>query len=294
MRILILGGSGMLGHKLWQRLSVRLPETFVVIRHSRQVYKEFKLFEDSRHVVDNIDAMDFPAIQSVLGKIRPDFVLNCIGITKRREAANDPAASITLNSLFPHKLAKWGQDNNAKVIIFSTDCVFDGKTGNYTEESLTSAEDIYGRTKALGEVKVGNALTLRSSFIGPELSHGSELLEWFLAQKGTVKGFRNAVYSGLTTLELCKVVEKIIFDYPGAKGLYNVSSNPITKFDLLMLIKRKMGLSIEIIPEDNFYCNRSLDSSIFRKEFNYTPPSWEAMIDELVADSLFSKKGAKL
>ncbi len=284
MRILILGGSGLLGHKLWQCLLVRLPETFVVIRHSREAYKEFKLFEDPVRVFDNIDAMDFSAIQSVLDKIRPDFIFNCVGITKRREAVNDLTACITLNSLFPHKLAKWGQDNNAKVISFSTDCVFDGKTGNYTEESLTSAEDIYGKTKALGEFKVGNALTLRSSFIGPELSHGSELLEWFLAQRGTVKGFRNAVYSGLTTLELSRIVEKIIFDYPGAKGLYNVSSDPITKFDLLMLIKKKMVLSIDIIPEDNFYCNRSLDSSRFRKEFNYTPPSWEFMIDELAAE----------
>ncbi|MFH1062527.1 MAG: SDR family oxidoreductase [Candidatus Omnitrophota bacterium] len=284
MRILIFGGSGMLGHTLWEHLSVCFPETFVVIRHSRETYKGFKLFEDSEHVVDNIDGMDFPIVESVLSKVKPDIILNCIGITKRHETKNDPIASITLNSLFPHKLAKWGNNNNAKVISFSTDCVFDGKSGHYTEESLTSAEDIYGKTKALGEVKIGNALTLRSSFIGPELLHGSELLEWFLAQTGTVKGFRKAIYSGLTTLELCRVVEKIISDYPEAKGLYHVSSEPITKFDLLLLIKKKMGLSIEIIPEDNFYCDRSLDSSRFRGEFNYTPPSWETMIDELAAE----------
>jgi len=285
VRILILGGSGMLGHQLWQRLSVRLPETFVVIRHSRQAYKKFKLFDDSERVVDNIDAMDFSAIQSVLAKIRPDFVLNCVGITKRHEAAaTDPIASITLNSLLPHKLAKWGQDNNTKIITFSTDCVFDGKTGNYTEESPTGALDIYGKTKALGEIKTGDALTLRSSFIGPELLPGSELLEWFLAQSGSVPGFRKAVYSGLTTLEMCRVVEKIILDYPKAKGLYNVSSGPITKFDLLMLIKKKMNLNIEIIPDNNFFCDRSLDSSKFRKEFRYTPPSWEKMVDELAAE----------
>ncbi|MCG2711228.1 MAG: SDR family oxidoreductase [Candidatus Omnitrophica bacterium] len=284
MRVLIFGGSGMLGHKLWQYLSVRFPEIFVVIRQSRRAYKAFKLFEDPEHVVDTVDAFDFSVVERVLGKIRPDVILNCIGITKRHEMENDSIASITLNSLFPHKLVKWGHDNNAKVISFSTDCVFDGKAGNYTEKSLPCAEDMYGKTKALGELKVGNVLTLRSSFIGPELSHGSELLEWFLAQTGTVKGFRNAVYSGLTTLELCRVVEKIIFDYPEAKGLYQVSSDPITKFDLLSLIKKKMGLSIEIIPEDNFYCNRSLDSSRFREEFNYAPPSWETMIDELAAE----------
>ncbi|NQT23308.1 MAG: SDR family oxidoreductase, partial [Candidatus Omnitrophica bacterium] len=238
MRILIFGGSGMLGHRLWKYLSVRFPDTFAVIHRSREIYKEFKLFEDREHVVDNVDAMDFSSIERVLNKLHPDFVLNCIGITKRREEANDLQAIISLNSLFPHKLAKWGQDNKAKIITFSTDCVFDGKIGNYNEESPTTALDIYGKTKALGEIKTGDALTLRSSFIGPELSHGSELLEWFLAQSGSIRGFRNAVYSGLTTLELCRVVEKIIFDYPWAKGLYNVSSYPITKFDLLMLIKK--------------------------------------------------------
>ena len=284
MRILILGGSGMLGHRLWQYLSARLQETFVTIKRSRENYKRFNLFQNIERVIDNIDAMDFYTVQRVLSKVCPDFVFNCIGITKRRESVNDPIACITINSLFPHKLAKWGQDNNSKVINFSTDCVFDGKTKNYTEESITSAEDIYGKTKALGEVKLGNALTLRSSFIGPELLHGSELLEWFLVQTSAVKGFKNAVYSGLTTLELCRVVENIIFHYPKAKGLYNISSTPITKFDLLTLIKKKMALSVEIIPENNFYCNRSLDSSKFRKEFSYTPPSWEKMVDELVTE----------
>jgi dTDP-4-dehydrorhamnose reductase len=273
----------MLGHRLWMYLSVRFSDTFTVIHQSREIYKEFKLFEDKEHVVDNVDAMDFSSIESVLDKLHPDFVLNCIGITKRREKANDLQASISLNSLFPHKLAQWGSDNNAQIITFSTDCVFDGQTGNYNEDSPTMGVDIYGKTKALGEIKTGDALTLRSSFIGPELSHGSELLEWFLAQSGSVKGFRNAVYSGLTTLELCRVVERILLDYPRAKGLYNVSSDPITKFDLLGLIKRKFGLGVEIMPEDVFYCNRSLDSSRFRKEFKYAPPSWETMIDELAA-----------
>jgi len=281
VRILILGGSGMLGHKLWQYLSSRLPETFATIRGKREAYHKINLFVNTKRVIDNIDALNFSIVEEVLVKIHPDIILNCIGITKRREAANDVVVSISLNSLLPHKLAVWSAQNSAKVVNFSTDCVFDGKTGNYTEESLPLAADIYGKTKALGELKTGNTLTLRSSFIGPELFHGSELLEWFLAQSGEVKGFRNAIYSGLTTFELCRVVEKMLVDYPQAHGLYNVSSSPISKLDLLMLIKKKMNLDIKITPDDAFYCDRSLDSAKFCKEFNYSPPSWEAMIDEL-------------
>lgn len=282
MRILILGASGMLGHKLWQSLSIRFPEAYATIRGCRNDYKKFALFKNADQVIEKIDALNFPDLEKVFGKIKPEVILNCVGLTKRRENANNLAISIALNALLPHQLAAWGEKKNVKIVNFSTDCVFDGETGNYTEESSPSATDVYGKTKGLGEVKMGNTLTLRSSFIGPELSHGSELLEWFLAQSGSkVKGFRNAIYSGLTTFELCRVVEKLLVDYPNARGLYNVSSAPISKLELLMLIREKMELDIEIIPEDEFNCNRSLDSSKFRKEFDYSPPSWKRMIDEL-------------
>ena len=162
--------------------------------------------------------------------------------------------------------------------------MFDGKLGNYLDNSLPSANDLYGRTKALGEISSQNALTLRSSFIGPELQNGTELLEWFRSQTGTVKGFKGAIYSGFTTLELSRIVEKMLVDYPNAAGLYNVSSDPISKYDLLTLIKEMMHLAVEIIPDETFRCDRSLNSTRFRQEFNYTPPTWEDMIDELSKD----------
>jgi len=284
MRILILGASGMLGHKLWSFLPSRFPMTYAAIRGCRDDYKELDLFKDEGRVIEKVDALNFPGLEKVLDKIRPDIVLDCIGVTKRKEKTGDTDIVIALNTLLPHRLAAWGAKNNAKIINFSTDCVFDGKIGSYTEESAASAADIYGKTKAGGELKDGNTLTLRSSFIGTELSQGSELLEWFLAQSGIVKGYRNAIYSGFTTLELCRIVQKLLVDFPQARGLYNVSSEPISKFDLLMLIKEKMDLNIEIVPDDNFFCNRSLDSSKFRREFGYTPPSWEKMIDELAIE----------
>ena len=280
MRILILGGTGMLGHQLWDYFSGRFPDTHTTIRQSRNCYVTGELFNSSR-VIDSVDVSDFLELTGVMKCVRPDFILNCIGITKRRGKVGEAIHAITLNALLPHKLVEWGKNNSAKVINFSTDCVFDGVHGNYTEESPTKATDLYGKTKALGEIQGNNALTLRSSFIGAELGAGTELLEWFLSQTGTVQGFKNAIYSGFTTLELSRIIENIVVHHPDANGIYNISSDPISKFDLLMLIRDKMRLDIDIIPDEIFRCNRSLDSTKFRKEVNYTPPTWEAMIEEL-------------
>ena len=280
MRILILGGTGMLGHTLWEYFSEQFPATYTTIRKNCNHYEAGGLFNSS-NVIDSVDVSDFSELTGVMKCVRPDFILNCIGITKRREELDEAIHAIKLNALLPHKLVEWGKKNSAKVINFSTDCVFDGKNGSYTEESPTNATDLYGKTKALGEIKGKNALTLRSSFIGTELGAGTELLEWFLSQTGTVQGFKNAIYSGFTTLELSRIIENIVVHHPGANGIYNISSDPISKFDLLMLIKDKMHLNVDVIPDETFQCNRSLDSTKFRKEFNYTPPTWEAMIEEL-------------
>jgi dTDP-4-dehydrorhamnose reductase len=280
VRILILGGTGMLGHQLWKYFSGRFPDTYTTIRQSSNSFVTDELF-NSRRVINSVDVTDFLELTGAMKCVRPDFILNCIGVTKRREEANEAIHAITLNALLPHKLVEWGKNNSAKIINFSTDCVFDGEHGNYTEKSPTNATDLYGKTKALGEIKDNNALTLRSSFIGTELGEGTELLEWFLSQTGIVKGFKNAIYSGLTTLELSRIIENIVVRHPGANGIYNISSDPISKFDLLMLIRDKIRLDIDVIPDETFRCDRSLDSTKFREEFNYTPPNWEAMIEEL-------------
>jgi dTDP-4-dehydrorhamnose reductase len=228
-----------------------------------------------------MDVSDLNALTGVFKSIQPNIILNCIGLTKRHEEPDNRIPSILLNALFPHQLAKLTGDIGAKVIHFSTDCVFDGEAGHYQDNSPTNATDLYGRTKALGEITAGHVLTLRSSFIGKELRDGTELFEWFLAQQGEVKGFKNAIYTGLTTLELSRVIEHLLRRYPNAAGLYNVSSNPISKYALLKLIAEKMSPDIKVLPEEQFYCDRSLDSSRFRKEFNYTPPNWETMVEEL-------------
>ena len=280
MRIIILGGTGMLGHRLWQHFSPRYLGTYATVRQRRAVYARHGIFEDDR-VIDCVDVENFPELSGVLKSVRPDFILNCIGVTKRHKDADAALQAITLNALLPNRLAAWGAEHGAKVVNFSTDCVFDGEKGNYGEESPTNATDLYGKTKALGEIQGPHALTLRSSFIGCELEGGTELLEWFLSQKGTVRGFKNALYSGFTTLELSRIVEDILLHHPDLHGLYNVSSEVISKFDLLTLIKEKMRLEVELVPEENFHCKRNLDSSRFRKELGYVPPSWESMVEEL-------------
>ncbi len=280
MRILILGATGMLGHMLWQHFSVRFPNTYATIRQSHTGCETTGLFKSDR-VIESVEVSDFPALTGVMKCVRPDFILNCVGVTKRRKEADAAIQAITINALLPHRLVEWGRNNSAKVINFSTDCVFNGEAGNYTEKSPTNATDLYGRTKALGEIQGNNALTLRSSFIGTELGAGTELLEWFLSQTGSIQGFKNAIYSGLTTLELSRVIERILVRHPSASGLYNVSSEPISKFDLLTLIRDKLQLNVDIIPDETFQCNRSLNSTKFRNEFNYAPPTWDSMIDEL-------------
>ena len=280
MRIIILGGTGMLGNQLWRYLPSCFPDTFVTIRNGRGDYGNNSLYQSDR-VIENVDVSDLNALTGVLKAIQPNVILNCIGLTKRREEPDNPIPSIFLNSLFPHHLAKLSGDIGARVIHFSTDCVFDGGAGHYKDNSMTNATDLYGRTKALGEITAGHVLTLRSSFIGRELRDGTELLEWFLAQQGEVKGFKNAIYTGLTTLELSRVIEHLLRGYPDASGLYNVSSEPISKYDLLKLIAGKMRPGMKVLPEEQFRCDRSLDSTRFRKVFDYNPPNWEAMVDKL-------------
>lgn len=283
LRILILGGSGMLGHQLWRHFSQRNEETYATIRKRRGDYRHRGLF-DNPQVIESIDARCFEDLEKALTPLRPDVVFNCIGVTKRREKEHGIIDSIVLNALLPHQLALWGRSVDARIVNFSTDCVFDGSQWNYREDSLTNATDLYGRTKALGEVFDGNVLTIRSSFIGPELQNGTELFEWFVSQRGAVEGFRGAIYTGLTTLELGRIVEFLVFDHPDAHGLYQISSDPVTKYELLNLIRKGLRLNVEVSPDDTFKCNRSLDSGKFRKEFRYSPPTWQAMVDELVED----------
>jgi len=282
MRILILGGDGMLGHQLFKHLKSS-HDVRVTLHKDLSVYKKLMLFS-TENTYPGIDIRSPIKLAGELTDFHPEAVVNAIGIVKQLPEANESIPSIEINALFPHRLALLCKDINARMIHLSTDCVFSGKKGNYKESDTSDADDLYGRTKFLGEVNEKHCLTLRTSMIGQELSRKKNLLEWFLAQNETVPGYKKFIFSGFTTLELSRIIENVILNYPEANGVYHVSSEPISKFDLLSLIKKGLNLPIEIIPDESFTCDRSLDSSKFRQEFHYHPPSWEKMIDELCKD----------
>ncbi len=284
MRILILGGTGMLGHKLWQRLGARFPDCRVTIRGPRERYRAFKLFDDAR-VIENVDVTDEARLAAVLDSAAPDVIVNCVAVTKRREKSAAPASSVLLNAWLPHRLAEWTHAHDARLITISTDCVFDGATGGYTEDDLPNALDVYGRTKAMGEVAYGNALTLRTSFVGRELENGTELLEWFIAHNGgTVPGFRGTLYTGISTLYCADAIGEIIARFPGLRGLYQVASEVISKYDLLCLARAAFKLDIEIEPDDTVIMRRNLNGTRFREATGLATPSWMQMMKDLAAD----------
>ena len=283
MRILILGAGGMLGHKLMQLLSIK-HEVTGTVRRTALSYERFGIFDVNR-LIGGVDVNDFDKVTEIVSQVQPQFIINCVGIIKQLEEANDPLTSISINSLFPHKLGNLCRARGIRLINISTDCVFSGRKGNYKESDVSDAEDLYGRSKYLGEVSGENCLTLRTSIIGRELQSNYGLVEWFL-QKGLdrVQGYKGAIYTGLTTIELAQVIQSIMEIRPELTGLYHVSSNPINKYDLLCLIREVFSFSTEILPVEEPKIDRSLDSSRFRREMNYTPPEWPEMITAMAED----------
>ena len=287
MKVLILGASGLIGHKLLQKLSNDF-EVVASLHKMKAHYNNLSLFK-GKNIIEGIDARNFTLIKDLLNDFQPDIILNCIGITKRKENISDLMFSIELNSLLPHKLAAWARENNKKVIHFSTDCVFDGKHGNYNEESLTTAIDNYGKTKSLGEIIDNHNLTIRSSFIGQELFGKTELLDWFLLNEGKkIKGYTKTLYSGVSTIFMSKIVKKIILSYPKLSGLFQLAPNfPISKYDLLCIARDVYNIDIEIIPDHNIIHKPTLNGSKLRKMIDINVPNWSDMMKELADEKNF-------
>jgi dTDP-4-dehydrorhamnose reductase len=283
MRTLILGGNGMLGHRLWLACRER-HDAYATLRGRLASSPGATLFAPGR-IVEGVSAEDFDSVVGALAAVRPEVVVNCVGIVKQRPAAEDPVASLTVNSLFPHRLARACRIGGIRLVHLSTDCVFSGRRGAYTEEDPPDATDLYGRSKLLGEVTGEGCLTLRTSMIGRELSGSQGLLEWFLAQRGqTVRGFRRALFSGLTTPALASRIVDVIEQQPDLSGLWHVASDKISKHDLLCLIRDTMSLDVTIEPDDSVEVDRSLDDRLFRAATGLAAPDWPAMIDGLAHD----------
>lgn len=281
MRVLILGVTGMLGSALYKLFaSDAQHEAWGTLRSAggRRFFAE----ADRVRLIDSVDVTDHDALVAVMDRVRPDVIINAVGVIKQLSTANDPLIVLPINAMFPHRLAGLCGLMGARMIHISTDCVFSGRAGNYLESDLSDAEDLYGKSKYIGEVHdQPHAITLRTSGIGHELNSRNGLLEWFLSQKGRVKGFSKAIYSGLPWVELGRVIRDFVLPHPELNGLYHVSSKPISKLDLLTLIAGVYGKEITIEPDDAVRIDRSLNSTRFAAATGYVAAEWPELIAEM-------------
>ncbi|MCA9749786.1 MAG: SDR family oxidoreductase [Romboutsia sp.] len=285
IKVLILGGDGMLGHRLFLHLKNRVI-TKITLRHSKNnwLYKKHNYLCSSDNAFHNINVNN---VEHIINTYQPDYVINCIGVIKQNKTLqNNYIANIEINALFPHKLAEICNKNSAKLITFSTDCVFSGMTGNYSEESKPDPVLLYDQVKLLGEiVNKKHCLTIRSSFIGLELKNKQSLIEWFLSQTGTIQGFTKAIYSGVTTLEMARIIDHIITKNKFMSGVWHVASRPISKYEILSLLQEKINKTDIIIEKNNdFSCNRSLLGNKFEENSGYKISNWNKMLDELASE----------
>jgi dTDP-4-dehydrorhamnose reductase len=283
MKILIIGGTGMLGHKAVQILQKKF-DTYVTVRNQFSEIERFEIFEKA-HTFTEVEIENSDALRNIIDDIKPVFIINAVGIIKQLESSKNVIKTLTVNSIFPHKLAEAAAENGAKVITVSTDCVFRGDKGNYKEEDISDAIDLYGKSKYLGELYADHCLTLRTSIIGREIGSEHSLVEWFLSNRGgKVKGFTNAIYSGFPTIVLVEIMSNLIAQKTKLHGLYHLASRPINKYELIKLINEKFNAGVEIEPFADFYIDRSLNAEKFQKAAGFAVPEWKTMIERMADD----------
>jgi dTDP-4-dehydrorhamnose reductase len=280
MKVVVFGGDGMLGHQVAGRLSGS-HDVVTTLRKPATAGVSSALA--TCRVVTAMDVRVPDAAEMLVFTERPQVVVNAVGIVKQRTATSDPVESIEVNSLFPHRLASACGRAGARLIHVSTDCVFSGKKGDYTEADNPDPVDLYGRSKLLGELSEPGSLTIRTSIIGLELGNYSGLIEWFLHQSGQVHGYRKARWSGLTSIELARVIERVITGHRELGGVWHVSGQTVTKYDLLAGLAAMLRHDVAVVPDDTVVIDRSLNSERFKSTVGYQPPSTKAMLSELAS-----------
>ena len=277
MKVLVIGASGMIGSTVLRVLSEQNGwEVFGTVRDDS--VKRFFSASIGNRLRSGIDVEHHDSLVRILDQVRPDVVVNCAGLTKHKPEADDPLVSIPINTLMPHRLAGLCKLAGVRLIHVSTDCVFSGDKGGYVEDDRPDAHDVYGTSKALGEVHDPHAITLRTSTIGHELQSRFGLLDWFLSQEGRCKGYTRAVFSGLPTVVFAQVVRDVVIPRKELSGLYHVAAKPIAKADLLKLIADEYRKTIDIVPDDTLVIDRSLDATRFRLATGYVAPEWPELI----------------
>ncbi len=278
MKVLVVGASGMIGSTVLRALSEKIEwEVFGTIRAGRD--RRFFTTSIGERLVADIDVEHPDALVKVLDRLRPNVIVNCAGLTKHKLEADDPLVSIPINTLMPHRLAGLCKLIGARLIHVSTDCVFSGERGGYVEDDFADARDVYGKSKALGEVLYPHTITLRTSTIGHELHSEYGLLDWFLSQEGQCKGYSRAVFSGLPTVVFAQIVRDVVIPQTKLSGLYHVAAKPINKCELLKLIADIYGKTIDIVPDDKLVIDRSLDARRFQAATGYIAPEWSELIN---------------
>jgi dTDP-4-dehydrorhamnose reductase len=285
MRVLVLGAAGMMGHMACRVLGAT-HEVHGTIRGTWREDAPLSGFLPEERAHGGVDACRLETVESVVAAVAPDAVLNCIGVVKQRAEADDAIASITINALLPHQLAALCDGAGARLVHLSTDCVFSGRAGRYSEDDLPDPVDLYGRTKLLGEPAGSEAaVTLRTSIVGRELDHWTSFFEWVLSSRGTrIRGFDSAIYTGLTTMALARVIDQLLTDHGTLTGVWHVASQPISKYELIVDLDRRLGLGLQIDRDEEFRCDRSLDGSRFAARTGIAVPSWPEMLEEFVGD----------
>lgn len=276
MRILVFGATGMLGNAMVRAMSE--VESFSIFGTVRGADLALKAVAPRVELICGVHADQPDSLLAAFSQARPDVVINCVGLVKQMSNADDPLVAVPINTLLPHRLARMCEVAGARLVHVSTDCVFSGKQGNYTEFDLADAQDLYGRSKLLGEMDYPHTVTLRTSIIGHELRSAHGLIDWFLSQQTRVKGYTEAVFSGLPTCELARVVRDFVIPHASLRGIYHVAAEPISKYDLLQLVNRVYGKALEIEPDDRVKIYRSLNADRFREVTGYVAPSWPELV----------------
>ncbi len=277
MRVLVLGASGMLGNAVFRVLSEKKEWTVFGTARSGEA-KNFFPPELHERIVVGCDVSSQDALAKLFDQIRPQVVINCISLAKPILAAGNPLEIIPIYTLLPYRLARLCSLIGARLVHISTDGVFSGSKGQYTEDDIPDARDIYGLSKLLGEVNYPHTITLRLSIIGHELQGNNGLLGWFLSQQERCKCFSRAMFSGLPTVVVGQIIRDYVIPQASLFGVYHVAAQPISKFDLLRIVAEKYGKSIEMIPLNEPVIDRSLNADRFRAATGYVPSDWPELI----------------
>lgn len=278
--ILVLGATGMLGNAVFRSLTHHGNHQVIGTARSAKCLPFFEK-KAASNILTGVDVNHHDLLVETFAQVRPQVVVNCVGLVKQLAEVNNPLSAVPINTLLPHRLAKLCQVAGSRLIHISTDCVFSGLQGHYVESDFPDAKDLYGRSKLLGEVDYPHAITLRTSIIGHELTGSRSLIGWFLSQEGAIKGFTRAIFSGLPTVELAHLIQAFVLPRPDLHGLYHVAAKPIDKCALLTLVAEVYGKKIDIVPDDTVAIDRSLSAQRFAQATGYVAPEWRSLIEKM-------------